>query len=73
MALAGVRGGTSLAAHTRTPAPAPAQSKVLAERAAWDFQKKLPAEQRFLLSCVNPAFVFGPPLLKQSSASIDVR
>ena len=48
------------------------QSKVLAERAAWDFHRTLTPEQHFDLSCVNPSFVMGPPLMKQSSASIDV-
>ncbi|CDO75217.1 hypothetical protein BN946_scf184808.g3 [Trametes cinnabarina] len=35
-------------------------SKVLAERAAWDFVDRHKAEARFDLSVVNPAWVFGP-------------
>ncbi|HYB99878.1 MAG TPA: aldehyde reductase [Candidatus Limnocylindrales bacterium] len=38
------------------------KSKTLAERAAWDFVRGLPAEQRFELSVINPGFVMGPLL-----------
>jgi dihydroflavonol-4-reductase len=36
------------------------KSKTLAERAAWDFVAKLPADKRFELAVVNPGFVAGP-------------
>ena len=37
-----------------------AKSKTLAERAAWDFQKKLPESERFELVVINQGFMFGP-------------
>lgn len=36
------------------------KSKTLAERAAWDFVAKLPADKRLELAVVNPGFVAGP-------------
>mmetsp|Transcript_16036 Transcript_16036/g.20294 ORF Transcript_16036/g.20294 Transcript_16036/m.20294 type:complete len:125 (+) Transcript_16036:405-779(+) len=45
------------------------KSKTLAERAAWDFHKSLPEEERFGLSVVNPALVVGPTLIKTEFAS----
>jgi nucleoside-diphosphate-sugar epimerase len=38
------------------------KSKTLAERAAWEFVGKLPAEKRFELAVINPGFVLGPLL-----------
>lgn len=38
------------------------KSKTLAERAAWDFVAKLPADRRFELAVINPGFVLGPLL-----------
>ena len=38
------------------------KSKTLAERAAWDFVKTLPAEKRFELAVINPGMVLGPLL-----------
>lgn len=35
-------------------------SKTLAEKAAWDFQRDLPAANRFELASVNPCLVVGP-------------
>ena len=37
-----------------------ALSKTLAEQAAWDFQRSLPAEKRFELVALNPCIVLGP-------------
>lgn len=39
------------------------KSKTLAERAAWDFQKSLPEEDRFEIVTINPALVMGPTLV----------
>ena len=49
------------------------KSKVLAERAAWDFVEKLDEDKKFELVVVNPSIIFGPPLTKASadSPSID--
>ena len=38
------------------------KSKILAERAAWDFVKELPDDQKFELAVINPATVMGPVL-----------
>jgi nucleoside-diphosphate-sugar epimerase len=38
------------------------KSKTLAERAAWEFVRGLPAAERFELVVVNPGFVVGPLL-----------
>jgi len=45
------------------------KSKVLAEKAAWDFVAALPDDQKFELVCVNPGFIMGPPLRKEESTS----
>ena len=47
------------------------QSKTLAEKAAWDFQKALPAAEKFEIVVICPGFIMGPPLKKESSTSID--
>ena len=47
------------------------KSKTLAERAAWDYQKSLPEDQRFEIVTVNPCFVMGPTLVEGSSTSSD--
>ena len=36
------------------------KSKTMAERAAWEFLQKLPAEERFELVCICPSVVLGP-------------
>ena len=46
------------------------RSKTLAEKAAWDFIKNLPEEQKFALAVINPGFVQGPPLTKSSGTSV---
>lgn len=38
------------------------KSKILAEKAAWDYVKELPDEEKFELVVLNPAFVMGPVL-----------
>lgn len=40
------------------------KSKLLAEKAAWDFHKSLPIEERFELVVINPGFVIGPNLIE---------
>ena len=45
------------------------KSKVLAEKVAWDFVAALPADQKFELVAILPAFVMGPPLRKESFSS----
>ena len=47
------------------------KSKTLAERAAWDYQKALPEEQRFEIVSVNPCFVQGPSLIPGGFTSSD--
>ncbi len=46
------------------------KSKVLAEKAAWKFVEDLPAEEKFELTTVLPAFVMGPPLTPASGTSV---
>ena len=46
------------------------KSKTLAEKAAWDFQAALPANKRFEVVTINPGFIMGPPISKQSGTSI---
>jgi len=46
------------------------KSKVLAERAAWKFVEDLPADEKFELVTVLPAYVMGPPLMHGSGTSI---
>lgn len=48
------------------------RSKLLAERAAWDFVKALPDAKKFDLVVVNPAFVQGPVLTRSPCTSIDI-
>lgn len=42
------------------------RSKLLAEKAAWDYMKSLEEERRFELVVMNPAYVQGPLLSKAS-------
>ena len=39
-----------------------AKSKTLAEKAAWDFLKDLPEEEKFEVATINPGLVLGPNL-----------
>jgi len=45
------------------------KSKVLAEKAAWDFQAALPEDQKFEIVTICPGFVMGPPLRKEAFTS----
>jgi len=47
------------------------KSKMLAEKAAWDFQASLPEAERFEIVTILPGFVLGPALKTESSFSID--
>ena len=48
------------------------KSKTLAEKAAWDFQKSLPEEERFELVTINPSLILGPPYVDGGFASGEV-
>lgn len=48
------------------------KSKALAEKAAWDFVKKLPKEEQFELAVINPGFVIGPNLNSAQFTSGDL-
>ncbi|XP_037793041.1 putative uncharacterized oxidoreductase C513.07 [Penaeus monodon] len=48
------------------------KSKVVAEKAAWDFVKELPDDQKFELAVINPTFVLGPPLLESHKSATSV-
>ena len=45
------------------------KSKTLAEKAAWDFLKKLPENQRFEIVVLNPSMMVGPAFFKAESSS----
>ena len=46
------------------------KSKLRAEKAAWDFVKKLDDEKKFELAVINPAGVFGPFAFPGDSATV---
>lgn len=48
------------------------RSKVLAEKAAWDFLKELPEEKKFEMAAVNPGVVMGPALTVASGTSLGI-
>ena len=48
-----------------------AKSKVLAEKAAWDFLASLPEAEKFELVTILPGFVLGPSLRLEPSSSLD--
>lgn len=54
------------------PVPAYTKSKVLAERAAWDFVAALPADRRFELATINPTLVQGPMLSGSQCSSAEI-
>jgi dihydroflavonol-4-reductase len=54
------------------PIDAYTESKTLAERAAWEFHKSLPENERFELCTVNPTLVQGPMLSANSCSSADI-
>ena len=49
-----------------------ARSKTLAEQAAWEFWRSLPAEERFGLTVLNPTLIIGPLLSDVDSGSATV-
>ena len=49
-----------------------AKSKTLAEKAAWDFVKKLPANEKIELVTINPGLIVGPNLNHAKFSSGDV-
>ena len=68
-------GGTFTEAHWSNPdrpegMDGYSKSKTLAEKAAWDFQAALPASKKFEIVTINPGFIMGPPISKQSGTSI---
>lgn len=48
------------------------KSKAVAEKAAWDFLKELPEEQKFELAVINPTLIFGPPLIEAHKSATSV-
>lgn len=54
------------------PIDAYTESKFLAERAAWDFLKSLPENDRFELCTINPTLVQGPMLSANTCSSADI-
>jgi dihydroflavonol-4-reductase len=48
------------------------ESKVLAERAAWDFVNSLPPENKIELATVLPALVLGPMIANNECESVTV-
>ena len=45
------------------------KSKLLAEKAAWDYLNLLPDKDRFELVVLNPTIILGPTLVGKISAS----
>ena len=48
------------------------KSKLRAERAAWEFVKKLDDDKKFELAVINPAGIFGPFTFPGESASVSL-
>lgn len=48
------------------------RSKMLAEKAAWDYVKDLPEDKKFELVVMNPGLIMGPILTGTVGASIDI-
>lgn len=48
------------------------KSKVLAERAAWEFMENLPADKKFELATINPTLVQGPMLSGSQCSSAEI-
>lgn len=49
-----------------------AKSKILAEKAVWDFMEKLPEEEKFDVVTLCPGFIIGPILIKCEFTSQDI-
>ena len=47
------------------------KSVTLSEKAAWDFVKDLPEDEKFEVVSMNPGFVVGPPLISHRFSSGD--
>ncbi|XP_031549442.1 tetraketide alpha-pyrone reductase 1-like [Actinia tenebrosa] len=48
------------------------KSKLMAEKAAWDFVKNLPADKKFELVVINPGLVYGPVLHGSNCTSMEI-
>ena len=46
--------------------------QTLAEKAAWDFIKELPVEEKFELAVINPTCILGPVLCGGFTGSQEV-
>ncbi|RWS14510.1 putative uncharacterized oxidoreductase-like protein, partial [Dinothrombium tinctorium] len=49
-----------------------AKSKLMAEKAAWDYVKELPDGKKFELVVINPGLVFGPLIFNQMGTSLEM-
>ncbi|RWS30614.1 putative uncharacterized oxidoreductase-like protein [Leptotrombidium deliense] len=49
-----------------------AKSKLMAEKAAWDYVKELPDGKKFELVAINPGMVFGPLYMNQMGTSVEM-
>ena len=47
------------------------KSKTIAEKAAWNFVKNLPDDEKFELCVINPGFIVGSPIVKCQFSSAD--
>ena len=54
---------------THPNVPPYSKSKVLAEKAVWEYVKKLPQEEKFDVVVINPGFILGPILVKSGFTS----
>jgi len=45
---------------------------MLAEKAAWDYQAKLPENEKFEIVTINPGFILGPVLVKSPFTSEEI-
>lgn len=57
--------------HKSKPANFYIQSKILAEKAAWEFVKDLPDGEKFELAAVNPSLIAGPTLHGTPGSSME--
>nr|XP_045599701.1 cinnamoyl-CoA reductase 1-like isoform X2 [Procambarus clarkii] len=48
------------------------KSKAVAEKAAWDFVKELPDDQKFELAVINPTLILGPALIEGHKSATSV-
>ncbi|GFO29722.1 NADPH-dependent aldehyde reductase ari1-like isoform x2, partial [Plakobranchus ocellatus] len=48
------------------------KSKVLAEKAAWEFVANLPENEKFELAVINPVFILGPVLQGSGGTSFEI-